>query len=594
MKCCENTFSILALRVFRTLLSPYFTLRALTQHSSGLVPEGGFSTMYGGLSVTQHERLHSKGSAQISRDTTISQLWLPVKKRARFAMHPGANKDVASSPPAGPALHTHGKHGGSEQLAARDRPALAVNGNVGSVHATTLRDLCATSGALSPGEVAVVIYPLLQKLQADSGPAYASDSTGGARPVGASLSMRSVTLSLASDGQADVSIDPGAALASDADCHAPEEGREATAAQTRGDEQARSAASATWRVGMIALQLLLGCECARPGAEDIPDSSDAGPGPGSSACCPHGGSEEHAQRERPRCRGLVDGDSGQLPVLPAGVDFETIDFLMECLALDPDDRPPPAALLHHDIFGAARAEGGGQVASSLLITADAKACRGPERPSGVPPLAMAACVRGESAGGGHSVRERRPAACAPQTRQDKSLGVPERDFGCGGSGGGGADTDAALPMHAPRRHCSDAAAEERRCADSEALGALLGERATVPRETVRGAWDAHAGACPPCARQHPNSDGYDGCLQPTHADGTSEATPRATPRAEAGLQVPYDRCDRYERPDETGEQHMPASEWDTWQGRRTMSAEVAGVSCVRKRRAYLLSARPPS
>ena len=131
--------------------------------------------------------------------------------------------------------------------------------------------------------------------------------------------------------------------------------------------------------------------------------------------------------------------------------------------------------------------------------------------------------------------------------------------------------------------------------DSEALGALLGERETVPRETVRGALDAHAGARPPCARLHPNnSDGYDGCLRPTHADGTVAATPRATLRAEAELHDPYDRCDRYERPGETGEHLMPASEWDTWQGRQRMSAVVAGVTCVRKRRAYLLCARPPS
>ena len=565
--------------------------------------------MYSGISVMQHERLHSRGSAEISRDTTISQLWLPVKKRARFAMHPGANKDVASGHSAGPALHTDGEHGGSEQLAARNRPALAMNWSMGSTHATTLRDLCATSGALSPGEVAVVIYPLLQKLQADPGPACAPDSMRGAQSVGAALSMRSVTLSLASDGQADVSIDPGAALSSDADCDAPEEERDATAARMKGDEQARSAASATWRVGMIALQLLLGRECARPGAGDIPDSSDpcrpcagsdtarphgAGPGPGS-ACCPHGGSEEHAQRGRPRCRGLVDGDSGQLPELPAGVDLETIDFLMECLALDPNDRPPPAALLHHDIFGAARAEGGGQVASSLLLTSDAKAGRRPRRPRGVPPLALGACVCVESVGG-HSVRERRPGVCAPHTRQGTSLGVPERPRDFGRWGCGGADARAALPMQAPRRgHGGDAAAQERGCADSEALGALLGERATVPRETVRGALDAPADDRPPCARLHPkNSDGYDGCLRPTHADGTLAATPRAALRAEAGLHDPYDRCDRYERPGETGEHLMPGSEWDTWQGRSSMSAVAAGVTCVRKRRAYLLCARPPS
>ena len=48
--------------------------------------------MYSGISVMQHERLHSRGSAEISRDTTISQLWLPVKKRARFASIPEPTK----------------------------------------------------------------------------------------------------------------------------------------------------------------------------------------------------------------------------------------------------------------------------------------------------------------------------------------------------------------------------------------------------------------------------------------------------------------------------------------------------------------------
>ena len=89
-------------------------------------------------------------------------------------------------------------------------------------------------------------------------------------------------------------------------CMPPEETLSGTSSQA-GD---------IWSVGVIALQMLLGRQC---------------PFAASGACC----------------GGFVDRCSGDMPVLPTGISFECIDFLLDCLALLPTHRPGAAELMGH-------------------------------------------------------------------------------------------------------------------------------------------------------------------------------------------------------------------------------------------------------
>jgi hypothetical protein len=96
-------------------------------------------------------------------------------------------------------------------------------------------------------------------------------------------------------------------------CYAAPEERDAISAH--GGNRKRQETD-VWRVGIVTLKLLLG----------------------------------HTHTHTHTCPGLVDRASGQLPLLPTGVSLELIDFLMDCLALEPSARPTAEHLLAHELF----------------------------------------------------------------------------------------------------------------------------------------------------------------------------------------------------------------------------------------------------
>ncbi len=136
-----------------------------------------------------------------------------------------------------------------------------------------------------------------------------------------------------------------------------------------------------WSIGILSLQLLLGRQC---------------------AFAHHGG----------YCEGLVERSTGELPVMPRGIPFECLDFLMECLHPEPTKRPSASQLLEHPFIrkGARIASGAWHghaccdsieevesdldesdddlipVMHQLLISEDIKQRSPPCRPASVPSL----------------------------------------------------------------------------------------------------------------------------------------------------------------------------------------------------------------
>lgn len=207
---------------------------------------------------------------------------------------------------------------------------------MGSERCLALIKLVKDNEMLSEIEVASVVVPLLERLR----------SLHAAGRAHGNVSISTVTIRVAepSDGTIHL-LDPECCTAH----------RSCAACQ----QVEHSAASDVYSVGNLALQLLLGRPCREEG---------------------------HAP--------LVDPHTGELPMLPRGCSLDCIDFLMDCLALNPDDRSSAVELLKHSFLFSITSPSGPALADSLadsladclLISAERRQQAPACRPGFVPSL----------------------------------------------------------------------------------------------------------------------------------------------------------------------------------------------------------------
>jgi hypothetical protein len=182
------------------------------------------------------------------------------------------------------------------RLSARATPSQLHTTTMASQRSLALNKLVQDNEMLSEVEVATVVAPLLERLQVlhRAGEAHGNVSL-------ATVAIRVVE---PADGTIYL-LDPAC-------CNEPSH-RPCMGCQ-KMEEGATSAAD-VWSVGIIALQLLLGRPC-RQGCHSS----------------------------------IVEMRTGEMPVLPRGTSLECIDFLTDCLAPRPADRPSAADLLAHDFL----------------------------------------------------------------------------------------------------------------------------------------------------------------------------------------------------------------------------------------------------
>ncbi len=189
----------------------------------------------------------------------------------------------------------------------------------------SLAELCADAEPFTPAETAAVLGPLLEKVAGLHG------ADGAAAAAHGSLTLATVCVCVCGPAGDSVHLLPAPETAERcARCIAPEDKLAGSGSQA-GD---------VWSIGLIALQLLLGRQCA------------------------------HAQR-RGCCAGIVDRATGELPVLPRGISFECLDFLTDCLDPEPAQRPTAAALLLHPYIRAVASRGSSADGDGSCVAADA-------------------------------------------------------------------------------------------------------------------------------------------------------------------------------------------------------------------------------
>ena len=160
-----------------------------------------------------------------------------------------------------------------------------------SAHRLSLSELCESARPFSDAEVAAILSSIVRAVEA----LHQTSLPDGRIAAHGNLTLSSINIGAGLEFL-ELSAACCAAHSRCAACMAPEDRVKGTSSQA-GD---------IWSIGVIGVQLLLGREC---------------------AFAQSGG----------HCRGLVDRCSGELPVMPCGVSFEGLDFLMECLALRPED-----------------------------------------------------------------------------------------------------------------------------------------------------------------------------------------------------------------------------------------------------------------
>ena len=232
-----------------------------------------------------------------------------------------------------------------------------VKGMARAYQTLSLFELCAGAEPFSAAEVAAVLAPMLGHLAVQ----HAQDAGGAGH---GNLSLASVAIHVSEDHDGTVHLPPPLLTASAAthvrcvSCMAPEDTVSGQSTQ----------AADIWSVGVIAVQMLLGRQCAF------------------AQCGGH-------------CRGLVHRGTGELPVMPKGMSFECYDFLMDCLSPLASERPSASRLLDHPYIQAI-ADGSSAyptaidhnmdallpVLHQLLICEDIKTQRAPCRPVFVPIL----------------------------------------------------------------------------------------------------------------------------------------------------------------------------------------------------------------
>jgi len=221
----------------------------------------------------------------------------------------------------------------------------------------SLFELCAGAEPFSAAEVAAVLAPMLGHLAVQ----HAQDAGGAGH---GNLSLASVAIHVSEDHDGTVHLPPPLLAASAAthvrcvSCMAPEDTVSGQSTQ----------AADIWSVGVIAVQMLLGRQCAF------------------AQCGGH-------------CRGLVHRGTGELPVMPKGMSFECYDFLTDCLSPLASERPSASRLLEHPYIQAIAEDSSAYptaidhdmdallpVLHQLLICEDIKTQRAPCRPVCVPIL----------------------------------------------------------------------------------------------------------------------------------------------------------------------------------------------------------------
>ena len=168
----------------------------------------------------------------------------------------------------------------------------------------SLSELCAEADPFAATEAAAMLAPMLRELAAIHG-------TG--RSHG-QLSMTAVTIRVCEPDEGTVLHTVHLAFTEEEGAQRPLRCALCMPPEERALSGTSSQAGDIWSVGVIALQMLLGRQC---------------PFAASGACC----------------GGFVDRCSGDMPVLPTGISFECIDFLLDCLALLPAHRPSAAELM---------------------------------------------------------------------------------------------------------------------------------------------------------------------------------------------------------------------------------------------------------
>jgi serine/threonine protein kinase len=165
-----------------------------------------------------------------------------------------------------------------------------------SQRSLALNKLVHDNETLSEVEVATVVAPLLERLRVLH---HAGEAHG-------NVSLATVAIRVVEPADGTIYLlDPA--------CRNEPSHRPCMGCQ-KIDEGATSAAD-VWSVGIIALQLLLGRPC-RQGCHSS----------------------------------IVEKRTGEMPVLPRGTSLECIDFLSDCLAPRPADRPSAADLLTYDFL----------------------------------------------------------------------------------------------------------------------------------------------------------------------------------------------------------------------------------------------------
>jgi len=175
--------------------------------------------------------------------------------------------------------------------------------NSKSYQTLSLFELCADAEPFSATEVAAILAPIIRHLALQ----HARDAGGHGN-----LTLASLAIHVEKNHDSTVHVPPplradtASAHVRCVSCMAPED--------TESGESAQAAD--IWSVGIIAVQMLAGRQ---------------------SAFAQCGG----------HCRELVHRRTGELPVMPNGISFECYDFLLDCLAPAPSERPSAARLLEH-------------------------------------------------------------------------------------------------------------------------------------------------------------------------------------------------------------------------------------------------------
>ena len=182
------------------------------------------------------------------------------------------------------------------RLSARATPSQLHTSTMASQRSLALNKLVQDNEMLSEVEVATVVAPLLERLRVLH---HAGEAHG-------NVSLATVAIRVVEPADGTIYLlDPAC-------CNEPSH-RPCMGCQKM--EEGATPAADVWSVGIIALQLLLGRPC-RQGCHSS----------------------------------IVDKRTGEMPVLPRGTTLECIDFLTDCLAPRPADRPSAADLLTHDFL----------------------------------------------------------------------------------------------------------------------------------------------------------------------------------------------------------------------------------------------------